>query len=424
MGAPAKLLLCTSLVALASFCEAQQSVTLPGFVTRVASPSDFDVNAIRIFCGAKTRTIEHLKHTSIRQGCPEHAPYVGEVIEVHGDFHSQDRSLAAKWIEITYRAGEKISGSAVIDAMPSYDAALPPAADLLVRADGYRILITSETNVVWVAPMHALADVQSGDWINYRGVMHNDGTIVAEDARFARLTVTTKEGKFRTKSDYDPSQVPDSAHQNGFHQVFIGIDYKHIPPYNDPKLQTQITAIGESLIPGFQRNLPHDDPAKISFRFQLTDDPKWRDVAPLPSGIILIPYEAVQRMQNDAQLAELLADGIACAIERSQYRMHGRLQKTAIGAFLVVNPLIATGVAEGARSAANSKEQEQSGRVSLGLLHDAGYDIDQAPVAWWLLAPKEPKPTNEVPLPDRAANLYRVLGEVWNNPAAAELQKH
>lgn len=162
----------------------------------------------------------------------------------------------------------------------------------------------------------------------------------------------------------------------------------------------------------------------MNFRFQLTNDPKWREVAPLPSGIILVPYDAMQRMQNDSQLAALLADGIARAIERSQYRMHGRVEKSAIGAFLVLNPLIATGVTEGARSAAISKEQEQSGRVSLGLLHDAGYDIDQAPIAWWQLASKEPKPIAQIPLPERAVNLYRVLGEVWHNPAAAAMYSH
>jgi hypothetical protein len=33
----------------------------------------------------------------------------------------------------------------------------------------------------------------------------------------------------------------------------------------------------------------------------------------------------------------------------------------------------------------------QSGRVSLGYLHDAGYDIRQARLAWWTLASKPKK---------------------------------
>jgi hypothetical protein len=61
------------------------------------------------------------------------------------------------------------------------------------------------------------------------------------------------------------------------------------------------------------------------------------------------------------------------------------------------------------------KEQHQSGRVSLGLLKNAGYDIDQAPVAWWLLASRKPRPVSEIAIPDRATYLYRTLGEVWHN---------
>ena len=69
-----------------------------------------------------------------------------------------------------------------------------------------------------------------------------------------------------------------------------------------------------------------------------------------------------------------------------------------------------------------TKTEEQSGRVSLGLLHDAGFDIDQAPVAWWLLASNKPEPTSRISMPHRAAYIYRALGENWHNPNA-DLQK-
>lgn len=198
------LLVCVSLATFAVHCEAQQSVTLTGFVTRASSPSDFDVNAIHILCGAKTETTDHSTGNLAGPGCPKQAMYVGEPIEVHGKFHSENRSLSAKTIEIPHCARVKVSGSAVIDGMPTHGMTGTPAGNLLVRADGYWILIRPETNVVWVAPLSALADVQSGDWIDYKGVMRADGTIVAQDARFSRLTVSTKEGKFRTQNEYDP----------------------------------------------------------------------------------------------------------------------------------------------------------------------------------------------------------------------------
>jgi len=61
---------------------------------------------------------------------------------------------------------------------------------------------------------------------------------------------------------------------------------------------------------------------------------------------------------------------------------------------------------------------EQSGRVSLDLLHDAGYDIRQAPIAHWLLAAKKTTPIEQIPMPPRAATLYMTLGTTWRPPQA------
>jgi hypothetical protein len=59
--------------------------------------------------------------------------------------------------------------------------------------------------------------------------------------------------------------------------------------------------------------------------------------------------------------------------------------------------------------------ENQSGRISLGLLHDAGYDINQAPMTWWLLVAGKPDRLPFTSLPPRAANLYKSLGSTWRN---------
>ena len=51
--------------------------------------------------------------------------------------------------------------------------------------------------------------------------------------------------------------------------------------------------------------------------------------------------------------------------------------------------------------------------MALTLMWDAKYDITQAPVAWWLLGAKQPKPIAEIPIPERAADLYGILGTLW-----------
>jgi hypothetical protein len=69
---------------------------------------------------------------------------------------------------------------------------------------------------------------------------------------------------------------------------------------------------------------------------------------------------------------------------------------------------------------------QQRDRVSLTLLRDAGYDIDEAPMAWWLLAvdPKNTTLLGTTEVPDRVAYLYRILGETWRNPTASTPLAH
>jgi hypothetical protein len=184
------------------------------------------------------------------------------------------------------------------------------------------------------------------------------------------------------------------------------MDPKKFPPFKDAAMQARIEKIGSDLVPVYQRALAVSDSAKIDFRLQLIDTKLFRDALALPNGIILVPRQVVERLQNDSQLATVLADGIARTLERQQYRT----QRERKVAWLVGGM--------SSEMEIRTEEKEQSGRVSLVLLHDAGYDIDQAPVAWWLLDPISQQPLTEIEMPDRAGYLYGILGETWHNPAA------
>ncbi len=75
---------------------------------------------------------------------------------------------------------------------------------------------------------------------------------------------------------------------------------------------------------------------------------------------------------------------------------------------------------EAGYSKIQSEWEGQSGRVSLELLHDAGYDIDQAPIAWWLLSIRGIKSQfrRSICLTGRSISIS-VLGEIWHNPNVA-----
>jgi hypothetical protein len=408
--------------------QQQEDPVIEGYVTRVASSSDFDVNGYRVLCGAGTQsTVGQLqsKETLSNQGCPEDRPYLGEPTKIFGSLKKKEHAVQADRIEAQPVIRGEITGSAVIDGLPAQDSAGTRTGSLMVRADGYRILISGRTAITWYPPLNSLDGAEAGNWIEYKGKQRADGVVEAESVKLGPNFVSDDEEQLRKKQDFDPSTTPGDAKQSMIKTAFGYTDPRRIPLFKDPAMQARISEIGNKLIPAYQRALPEANPAKIHFRFELVDEKSWHDALTLSSGIIFVPRQVVERMQNDSQLATVLADNMACTLERQQYRfgeIQNELGATGLGAEAIGSVVPGVGLIGTAAGIAQmeiqTKAEEQSGRVSLGLLRDAGYDIDQAPVAWWLLAPKKPEPTSRTPVPQRAAYVYRALGENWQNPVA------
>ena len=427
MKTTALLLLCGSAGVPGAVCQQQESPAIVGYVTRVSSNSDFDVNGYRVLCGPETQSILHTSpnETSNNAGCPQNTPYLGEPVNIYGSLKKKQLAVQATRIEAQPVLPGETTGSAVIDALPAHESAGAQPGSQTVRADGYRILITSKTTVEWTAPLNALADAKAGDWIEYKGNQTEAGIVIATAVRISRDVVTAREERLRAKDNFDPSAVPASQKQSTASMAFKGIDAKRFPPYDNPAMQARINEIGNKLIPAYERALPDSDPAKVHFRFQLIDTTWFRDAMTFSNGTILVPHQVVERMQNDSQLATVLADNMASALEKEEYRLQPaaeRAEEEFFGGMLVpfAGPVIQL-AGMGSYAKTLSRAEQQTERVSLSLMHDAGYDIDQAPVAWWLLAPKKPEPISEIALPDRAAYLYSILGAVWRNPAASAL---
>jgi len=390
--------------------------TLSGYITRVASRTDFDINGVRVLCGSGTSVIG----VSVA-GCPAKAPVVGQAADVWGHRKKTPQAIAADNIDIKPVERDDISGYAVIDAVAGPSGFVPGAVE--VRADGYRMLLTPQTEVTFEVPLRGTQDVMPNVWVEYEAKARPDGLFILKNAKFSQNFVTSRENAMRARTDYDPSAVPANADPRTVAvTVGLGVDPKRIPPWPNREEQDRIDAIGRKLVPEWESNLAASDPSRIDFRFQLTNGKRWPWVLALPSGIILVPHEMVERTQNDSQLAEILADAIACVLEKQTYRMRIADTVVAVGSVaswasfvpVVGVPAQLAGAGTGAAKAVKvAREQHQSGRVSLSLMHDAGYDVTQAPIAWWLLASKKSKPLDRVAMPDRAAYLYRVLGEMW-----------
>ncbi|MGH9560637.1 MAG: hypothetical protein ACRD3S_04205, partial [Terracidiphilus sp.] len=345
--------LCGLLILPAVSIRGQEFYVLSGYVTRVASNSDFDVNGIRVICGPGTQTTVHpvSGDASSNSGCPQDAPYLGERAKASGSPSKKQATLEATRIEIAPVPLGSVEGSAVIDALSASSPEEASSGKLLVRADGRRILFDSKSSITLIPPLHSLIDVKAGDWIEYAGSFSPDAVVQAKKVRISPAVVTKAEAEARTDmvriiAIPDPDQ-PDTAAVK-----YITLDEHPASFYDDPAMQARVDAIMKKLIPAFQRDLPDSDPRKIRFRFQITADKPWNRVVVLPKGVILIPHQVIERMQNDSQVAAILADGIAYNMENEAFRMRAVVPVVATASyasFVYFDPFIAWSLTDTAK---------------------------------------------------------------------------
>jgi Domain of unknown function (DUF5666) len=417
------------LAPIACHCQDIPTPKVTGYVTDIASPSVFDVNGQHIQVTSKTKiTLEqasssHGNETSTTISPQEMHLYLGEAAEIYGEANRKTHTIAATRLSLHPRKQHDVSGFGIIDAVPPLPAGASPVTDRLVRADGYSILIGAATKLTFDKPLTSPSDINVNVWMSFHGAQRSDGVVVSDKAAFRKNIIKENEDHLRGKNEYDPSAVPDDKKQSGVSKAFKGIDPKQIPPSKDTAMQARVSAIGAKLVPKYQLNFPNTEETRINFRFQVIDSTKdtarWHDALTLPNGIILVPHQVVERLQNDSQLATVLADNIACALEKQPLASHVLGEKLTAtqwaadaGGFFVPGLGLAAGIGTMSEVAHVKRvNEDQSGRVSLSLLKDAGYDVTQAPIAWWLLDSKEPKDLADIPLPRRAAYLYEFLGE-------------
>ncbi len=409
------IVLFVALDAASCFCQESPYISFSGYVTRVFSSNDFDVNGFRVLLRPKARLeLKSGKH-KWKIAPADLRPYFGQAVEVYGKVDKSKVTVTAITLTLSAPVPHEVDGFGIIDSVLTGS---DPKTEHLLRADGYRVLISPRTAVAFNPPLDASTAYRPNVWMSFHGSIRADGIVEADQATLQANTAVPAEETFRNKMDYDPKSV--NPKQSGLSKAFLPFDPKKLPPYIDDAMQSRLNAIGEKLIPRYMRDLPDTDPGKINFRFQLVDKDDWHDAMPLPSGIILVPHQVVKRTQNDSQLATVLADNIAAVLEEQAWRDQPALQKkraaylsgTAGGLFvpgLGLGTYVSTGLVG---SKIEQHREEQRGRVSLGLVKDAGYDIHQAPLAWLRLerADGDVSPF----LPRRAAYLYKMLGEMWN----------
>ncbi len=385
---------------------------LRGVVTRAGTPQTFFVNEREVHCIAGKTKLRQLRTDGLqpdeRVTCPQWV--VGQSVTVRGS-KSKD-VLTAKVFDLDPPASLKVEGFAIVDRL------MPPSppATAMIRADGYLLRVTPKIKLAFTEGTGR--QPATNQWVHYAGTLLPDGTVDAHAIAFSANKVTSLEGVMRKRSEYDSAAVKESDKQSSVSKFFLGRNAKKIPAYDDPVMQARVSSVGQRVVPEFQRNLPADDPTKIDFRFQLVDDSTLLDGMALTSGIVLVSYQVVEAMPSDAELASVLATGVAEIMQEQAVRaLPGNLALSAAGLgtlFVTGGVLGYAGIAV-AQHVREQRREEQSTRVALMLMDDAGYDIREAPKAWWRLSTPEQKPLNEITMPGRSYYAYHVLSTAWRD---------
>jgi len=163
-----------------------------------------------------------------------------------------------------------------------------------------------------------------------------------------------------------------------------------------------VASIGRRLIPAYQAELSGTDPRKIPFQFHVVLDDEANAFA-TPNGIVVVHSGLIELLENEAQLAAVIGHEIAHATHEHTWRQQNFHKKKRIaigiaGMFAAAYGLeTLSDIADLVNGAIVNGHQRalenQSDRVGLLYMINAGYDPRQAPAVWKVMA----KETGDAP---------------------------
>ena len=405
---------------------AQTTYPIEGYITAVHPPMGFEADGRRFEITSKT-TFGVMGSNITSSASPlKEVLRVGVYVQVAGNDHIPSESLKATTVLIRDDWNRKLSGTGVITRVVS------PAPDAVFEADGYLIRITPSTQLKILGDRNSLADVSENTWLSFSGKRGKDGVLNATKAQFIPAKPTkfkaiknieiatiktrpagTTDDALTSKGTGSPAIPADGASLQYDEQLKIGLGRWHTLPADQP-LQQRVHRIGMALVPAYQRDMADDNPSKIHFRFFAVDNNKLRGADCLLDGAILVSTQTIERLKNDNQLAAVVADGVACNLQRQAARTVMAIRKGLaldVADALVPGLGLATMFVPGTFNNINNNEMETMGedrlRIALALMNDAGFDPWQAPEAWRLLDPKK-LPVDIASLPYPGSSCYQL----------------
>jgi hypothetical protein len=135
------------------------------------------------------------------------------------------------------------------------------------------------------------------------------------------------------------------------------------------EVQAYIADVGRRLLPAYQRDLPDEDPAKIPFKFYVVRDADFGASA-LPNGVVIVHSRVFEVLQNEAQLASIMAHEIAHVTQKHGWKLWNMVPGSRLFGY-------------------NRSYENQADRLGLLYMINAGYDPREATRTWGVIAKKQ-----------------------------------
>lgn len=407
-----------------------KEIKIRGYITALTSPNAFEIEEYKVRRDAAIRV--ELDHPSPNLAFTPDDLRVGTYVELRGQYNDETRELIATKIKVDLRQFRSLEETTVLDSKPSIVQTdgnkwqgtiiadgrrlrLEPSTQVLFRlnkgeardaeaaaknkkapkppaeqdddSDGNDITVAEQS--VGAGPLTSVADIGPGIFMTYKGQEQIDGTVLTSQVVFVRNERTSGENDLW--KNFTIKETPAIGAKPAELKVG-GSKYKVLP---NAEVQAYVERIGQSVVPAYQKELSAHDPNKIPFRFTVVMEKGFNAIA-YPNGVVVVHDEVFQVLENEAQLAAVLAHEIAHATQEHTYRQreHNKSGRRALQTVSVIaaiagdftlsdsaDSLLATMAYGYGRTLEN-----QADRLGLQYMTAAGYDPREAPKVWKLLS--------------------------------------
>jgi hypothetical protein len=402
---------------LAKPCSAQfeQKVVLEGSITRADDSSHFWVDRRECFATSQTRYLPSNPETTDNPYLLRRAIQVDAHVRVTGT--ADGIVIEANSVQFLPDLDRKLSGIAAIEKIYS------TAPELVFQADGYRIRAASDAEVSYKGILKNFQDVVPNTWVQFTGKRDKDGVVIASQLHFLSPNISNLPASPTNveKWTYPPGNI---VNEDGTVGTLEGkFSFKESEGWHrlsgDQALQERVRRIGSRVVPEYQRVLPDDNPAKIAFRFYVTEESWIHADMRGQIGIVLLSRPLVERLKSDDELAAVLADDIAFDIQLQKTKLFPNGAWTNVGEAAAMIALAVQGaatllggaVAEGVIAhKVEVRLEEERARMALTMMEEHGYEPWAAPEAWRLLQFKKiPKDITQEGYPHISVYQFEIL---------------